>query len=161
MAADSSSFRAVLAARCAGASLYLLRSTTPDERAWEGADYSLVDILSADEFRASSRGTRNSSTRLRSGRIYPPCFTLGTTKATSGKTPQRLRCCLCCSSSHRQPAVPQKLLEPTTTPDWTTHACTVLFPCVSFQFVRGGGSATTLPKSGHKLFPEQPRVKSC
>ena len=68
MAADSNSFRAVLAARCAGALLDLQSYITPDERARERADYSLVDNLSADEFRASSRGMRNSSTRLQSRR---------------------------------------------------------------------------------------------
>ena len=35
MAADSNSFRAVLAARCAGALLDLQSYITPDERAWE------------------------------------------------------------------------------------------------------------------------------
>ena len=64
MAADSNSFCAVLAARCAGTLLDLQSYITPDERARERADYSLVDNLSADEFRASSRGRRNSSTRL-------------------------------------------------------------------------------------------------
>ena len=61
-------FCAVLAVRCAGALLDLQSYITPDELARERADYSLVDNLSADEFRASSRGRRNSSTRLQSRR---------------------------------------------------------------------------------------------
>ena len=40
MAADSNSFRAVLAARCAGVLLDLQSCITPDERARERADYS-------------------------------------------------------------------------------------------------------------------------